>query len=203
MSLTPSHPKRLSQILEYMKPNFYLFLFFISFSCFAQDINDSEQIEKPKIKHTFLQFDTSIPLAANVHRGETYADGSTNTSWFLPNGLSAKFGFGIQQKKWIGISVHTGIDWNIDEKLIAVPMFGNLRLSPGFGNGPRITFQAGYGKGFALGRGNLVGNYQRYSIGLESDEDFILFAEISGYDFKIHNKTSVYSFSLGIAIRTF
>jgi len=99
--------------------------------------------------------------------------------------------------------LHTGIDWKIDEKLVAVPLFGNLRLSPGFGNGTRITLQAGFGKGFVLGRGNLVGNYQRYSIGIESDEDVILFAEISGYDFKLHNQTSVYSFSIGLAIRTF
>lgn len=186
-----------------MKHNFHLLLLLICFSSFAQEIKDSEKIETTKIKRTFLQFDASIPLAANIHRGETYADGSKNTTWFLPNGLSGKFGFGMQQDKWIGISLHTGIDWNIDEKLVTIPMYSNLRLSPGFGNGTRITLQAGYGKGFALGRGNLVGNYQRYSIGLESDEDFILFAEISGYDFKIHNKTSVYSFSLGIAIRTF
>lgn len=186
-----------------MKFATYLFLFFLSFSSFSQEIKDAEQIEKPKTKRTFLQFDASIPLAANIHRGETYADGSKNNTWFLPNGLSGKFGFGIQQNKWIGISLHTGIDWIADEKLLAVPMFGNLRISPGLGNGTRITLQAGLGKGFALGRGNLVGAYQKYSIGIETDEDFIVFAEVSGYDFKIHNKTSVYSFSLGIAIRTF
>lgn len=186
-----------------MKHNFHLLLLLICFSGFSQEIKDAEQIEKPKTKRTFLQFDASIPLAANIHRGETYADGSKNTTWFLPNGFSGKFGFGIQQNKWIGISLHTGIDWIADEKLLAVPMFGNLRISPGLGNGSRITLQAGLGKGFALGRGNLVGAYQKYSIGIETDEDFIVFAEVSGYDFKIHNKTSVYSFSLGIAIRTF
>lgn len=186
-----------------MKHNFHLLLLLICFSSFAQEIKDSEQIEKPKIKRTFLQFDASVPFAVNIHRGETYADGSKNTAWFLPNGLSGKFGFGIQQNKWIGVSLHTGIDWKIDEKLVAVPMFGNLRISPGLGNGSRITLQAGLGKGFALGRGNLVGTYQKYSIGIETDEDFILFAEVSGYDFKILNRTSVYSFSLGIALRTF
>ena len=117
--------------------------------------------------------------------------------------MSSKFGFGIQQNKWIGIGLHTGIDWNINQKLVAVPLFGNLRLSPGFGNGTRLTLQAGYGKGFALGRGNLVGNYQKYSIGIENDEDTIIFAEISGYDFNNYFKTTVYSISLGIAIRTF
>ena len=186
-----------------MKSNLYLFLLILSCTSFSQEIKEYESLDKPKIKRTFLQFEASIPLAANIHRGETYADGSKNTTWFLPNGISGKFGFGIQQNKWIGLSLHTGIDWKIDEQLVAVPMFGNLRISPGFGNGTRVTLQAGFGKGFALGRGNLVGNYQRYSIGLESDEDVILFAEISGYDFKLHNQTSVYSFSLGLAIRTF
>ena len=187
-----------------MNYKFFTLLLLSSFlSGFSQEIKDSEQIKKPKIKPTFLQFDISIPLAANVNRGETFVDGSKNTTWFLPNGLSSKFGFGIQQNKWIGIGLHTGIDWNINQKLVAVPLFGNLRLSPGFGNGTRLTLQVGYGKGFALGRGNLVGYYQKYSIGIENDEDTIIFAEISGYDFNNYFKTKVYSFSLGIAIRTF
>lgn len=185
--------------------NYYrcLLLLFLSFSAFSQEIKDSDQINKPKIKHTFLQFDASIPLAANIHRGETYADGSKNTTWFLPNGLSAKFGFGIQHNKWIGVSLHTGIDWKINEKLVAVPLFGNLRISPRIGEATRLTLQAGLGKGFAVGRGNLIGNYQKFSIGIENDEDVMIFAEISGYDFNIQNRTSAYSFSLGIALRTF
>ncbi len=186
-----------------MKRNLYLLFILIGVNTFAQEIKNSEQLDQPKIKPTFLQFEVSVPLAANIHRGETNADGSQNTTWFLPDGLSGKFGFGIQKNKWIGVSLHTGIDWKSNKKLVAVPMFGNLRVSPGFGNGTRLTLQAGYGKGFALGRGSLVGNYQRYSIGIETDEDIILFAEVSGYDFKIHNQTSVYSFSLGIAMRTF
>lgn len=187
-----------------MKLNLFLFCLFIGVTSFSQEIKNSEQLDNQhKSKPTFLQFEIAVPLAANIHQGETNPDGSKNTTWFLPNGLSGKFGFGVQQNKWMGFSLHTGIDWKANEQLVAVPMFGNIRLSPGFGNGTRITFQAGYGKGFALGRGSLVGNYQRYSIGLETDEDVILFAEVSGYDFKIHNQTSVYSFSLGIAIRTF
>lgn len=186
-----------------MKRKLFLLFLLIGVTAFCQEIKNSEQVTPTKIKPTFLQFEVAIPLAANIHRGETNPDGSKNTTSFLPNGISGKFGFGIQHNKWIGASLHTGIDWKIDEQLVAVPMFGNIRLSPGFGNGTRLTFQAGYGKGFALGRGSLVGNYQRYSIGLETDEDVILFAEVSGYDFKIHNQTSVYSFSLGIAIRTF
>jgi hypothetical protein len=193
----------LKKKLKFMKHNFHLLLLLICFSSFAQEIKDSEQIEKPKTKRTFLQFDASIPFAANIHRGETYADGSKNTTWFLPNGFSGKFGFGIQQNKWIGVSLHTGIDWKINEKLVAVPLFGNLRISPLIGEATRLTLQAGYGKGFALGRGNLVGTYQKYSIGIENDEDTMIFAEISGYDFKINNNTATYSFSLGIALRTF
>lgn len=186
-----------------MKNSFYLLVLLIGFSAFSQDNNDSNQIEKAKIKSTFFQFDLSIPLTANINRGESNANDSKSTSWFLPDGISGKFGFGIQQKKWIGLSLNTGIDWKINEKLVAVPLFGNLRISPGFKNGTRLTLQAGYGKGFALGRGNLVGDYQKYSIGIETTEDLIIFAEVSGYDFKIHNNTSTYNLSLGVAIRTF
>lgn len=186
-----------------MKYTIYLLLLFLSFSSFSQEIRSSEEINTPRIKPTYLQFDVSVPIVSNIHRGEINKDGSENKNWFLPDGISLKFGVGIQKEKWIGASLHTGIDWKISEQLVAVPMFGNLRISPGFGNGTRLTLQAGYGKGFALGRGNLVGNYQKYSIGIENDEDTMIFAEISGYDFKIHNRTSVYSFSLGISIRTF
>jgi len=186
-----------------MKNKIYFLILLVHLSSFSQEVKQNEPVEKIKIKTSFIQFDASIPLAANIHRGETNPDGSKNTTWFLPNGASSKIGFGIQKNKWVGISFHTGIDWNIDQKLVAIPMFGNLRVSPSLGYGTRLTVQVGYGKGFALGRGNLVGDYRKYSIGLESDDDTIIFAEISGYDFKIHNQTSVYSFSLGFAVRTF
>ncbi len=171
-------------------------MLFFSYSSYSQE----EIIIENKINSTFFQFDLSFPLKANTNKNDP---NYKNNSWFLPDGLSAKFGYGLQHKKWIGLSLHSGIDWKGNEKMVVIPVYGNLRISPGFGNGSRITLQAGFGKGFALGRGNLSGNYQKYSIGFETEDDLILFAELSNYDIKIGNFNQVGSFSLGIALRTF
>lgn len=180
-----------------MKAKILILLLFFSSYSYAQN----EVVIEDKIKTTFFQFDLSFPLKAN--RNKSSDTNSSNKSWFLPDGLFAKLGYGIQKNRWIGLSLHSGIDWKGNEKMVAIPIYGNLRVSPGFGNGTRITLQAGFGKGFALGRGNLSGNYQKYSIGIETDQDIIIFAEISKYGFKINNDNSINSFSLGLALRTF
>ena len=32
-------------------------------------------------------------------------------TWFLPDGLGSKFGYGIHYKKWIELGIHSGINW--------------------------------------------------------------------------------------------
>lgn len=63
--------------------------------------------------------------------------------------------------------------------------------------------QFGYGKAFALGRGNLSGTYKKISLGVETDEDVIIFIEVADYQMKVGQFKSVGSVSLGIALRTF
>jgi hypothetical protein len=181
-----------------MKIKFLILILLISAFSYSQDKNGDED----KISPTFFQFDLSLPLKSNTNRNNS-SDNNSNNNWFIPDGVGAKFGYGIQKDKWIGVSLHTGIDWKLNEKMVAIPIYGNLRLSPGFNNGTRITLQAGFGKGFALGRGNLSGKYQKISLGVETDADLIIFVELSEYDFKINNVSAINSVSLGMALRTF
>lgn len=161
--------------------------------------------ESTKISHFFTQFEFSVPIKGNPNRNEDYVDGveNTNKSWFVPDGLSAKIGYGIQQNRWVGLSLHTGIDWKATEKLVSVPVYANFRLSPALSSESRVTLQVGYGKGFALGRGNLSGEYRKISLGIESDEDILLFIEVADYKIKVREFNSVGSISLGLALRTF
>jgi hypothetical protein len=187
-----------------MKHKFCILLIsFISFSAFSQDIRDSEQIKKQKIQPSFFQFDVAVPLIGSQNRTEGISSGSTTKSWFLPDGFSAKFGYGYQPNKWLGISIHSGIDWKASYKLVAVPVYGNLRISPRLGNETRLTAQVGFGQGFALGRGNLNGNYAKVSLGIETSDDLIIFIEGANYSFNFKNEKSIALISLGIALRTY
>lgn len=85
----------------------------------------------------------------------------------VPNGLGSKIGYGVHYRKWLTLGIHSGLDWKWDDKLVAVPVYLNLGLSPKVGPETRIMLQAGYGKGFALGRGNLNGEYKKIKLGIE------------------------------------
>ena len=176
-----------------------LVIFILVFEGYSQE---SKTTQKNNLA-PFYQFEIAIPLVGNPNRNEEISEEITDRSWFIPDGISSKFGYGIQHNKWIATSIHSGIDWKATYKLVAIPVYGNLRLSAGIGNGYRITAQAGFGRGFALGRGNLNGNYTRVSLGFETDEDFIFFVEGSSYNFKLKNENSIGLISLGVALRTF
>lgn len=176
-------------------------LFFLSSFAFSQE---SEEVNT-KISHFFTQFDVTIPIVGNPDAHKEYINGikNTNRNWFVPDGINAKIGYGIQQSRWVGLSLHTGIDWKATEKLVAVPVYANFRFSPSLGYGARVTMQFGYGKAFALGRGNLSGTYKKISLGVETEEDLIIFIEVADYQMKVGQFNSVGSVSLGIALRTF
>lgn len=169
------------------------FVFFIAINVFGQ--------EK---KVTFTQFDISIPVVGNKHYNETYTNGSQNKSFLLPDGISSNFGFGIHCNKWVSLAIHSGIDWKISESLVVVPVFTNLKLSPKLGlESTRIVAQLGYGKSFALGRGNLLGNYKKLSLGLQTDDDLLIFIQVAGYEFPLHNQKNIGNLSFGISLITF
>jgi hypothetical protein len=147
-------------------------------------------------KSPYFQFDFAIPLRVNPNMGET------DELWFLPDGIAPKLGYGIQYKGYLAIGIHSGIEWKWTEQLVAVPIYGNIRLSPKIGEDTRLNLQMGLGKGFALGRGNLSGTYKKMNLGITSD-DVTLFVEISQYNIVLHNQKAIGSISLGISVMSY
>ena len=165
---------------------------FFSFSIFGQNK-----------KHNYFQFDIAVPLKGNPDRGETDLNGNVNNLWFLPDGLSTKLGYGIQHNKWVSIGIHSGIDWQATNKLVVIPVFANFRLSPNISDGTRIYLQTGYGKSFAIGRGNLSSDYKKLSLGVENSDGVSLFLEFAQYGFALKYPEKIGSISLGISLTSF
>jgi hypothetical protein len=104
---------------------------------------------------------------------------------------------------WVAISAHSGVEWRIIEKLVAAPIYANLTISPKIGDETRINLQLGYGYSFALGRGNLSGLYKKLSLGLETEEGIIFFAELSEHGYTLNGIDKIGSLSIGIALRSY
>ena len=154
-------------------------------------------------KFTYIQFDVAFSVKGNPNRGDTDLNGNTNNLWFLPDGLSSTIGYGIRYKKWIGLGIHSGINWEWTDKLVVVPVFANFRLSPLIGDDTRITLQLGLGKALGLGRGNLIGDYKKLSLGIQNADDMTLFIEVNHYSFSVNNQRDPGNISLGLSLITF
>lgn len=178
----------------------FILLFVFNFVAAQVEITINDSDDTSKIKNfTFTQFEISIPLRGNQTYGEVDENGNRSEYMFLPDGISAKFGYGIHHNEWIGISATSGFDWYGTKKLVAVPLFVNFRLSPRITDETRITLQYGVGKSFAVGRGDLMGNYQKISLGLENADGICLFLEINNHGYKIRNSIDeVYSINIGV-----
>jgi hypothetical protein len=175
-----------------MKKILLLALFFLSFSVHSQKTNNR-----------FTQFDISVPLKGNSTYGEIDSNGVRSDYWLLPDGLSLKYGVGIDHKKWVSLGAHSGIDWIITQKLVVVPVFANFKLSPKVSEDVRVYAQIGYGKSFGIGRGNLIGVYRKISLGVENDDGVSLFIQISDFGIQFVNIKSVASLSIGFSLITF
>lgn len=176
--------------MKLLKPLLFLLLF--SGNLFAQ-IN--------KINYT--QFDITLAFTGNPKSGEVNQYTNEKESWFIPDSIGTKLGYGIHYKKWVALGIHTGLNWDWSNKLVVAPVFANFRLSPKIGEETRITLQLGLGKAIALGRGNLAGEYKKMSLGLQSSYDILLFIEINHYDFAINNQRDSGNISLGISLISF
>lgn len=179
-----------------MKHSLILFFFILSTSVFSQEE------DKPTLFGDFTQFEISVPLQGNKNYGEVFPDGSTNTSWFVPDGVNANFGYGVHFNKWIGVSANTGIGMKVSEKLFMAPVFSNIRIMPKIGSESRIGIDVGLGKTFAIGRGNLTGDFKRIKLNFESD-DKQLFIEVVSYGIAFNDKGKMGSISIGIAVMNF
>ncbi len=153
-------------------------------------------------KFTYIQFDITTAFRGNPDANVVDQRTKQKGSWFVPDGLGTRIGYGFHYNKWVGLGIHTGISWEWTDKLVVVPVYANLKLSPKVGEDTRITLQLGYGKAMAIGRGNLMGAYKKISLGLQSD-DLILFIEINNYAFPIKTQNELANISLGISLITF
>lgn len=154
-------------------------------------------------KNTYIQFDVAFPLKGNPDRDEIDPYTNEKGYWFLPDGISSKIGYGLHYRKWVSLGIHSGLEWKWTDKLVVAPVFANFRLSPKIGEETRITLQLGLGKTIALGRGNLIGDYKKISLGLQTSDDVLLFLEVSGYGIPIHDLNEAGSISLGLSLLTF
>lgn len=180
-----------------------LSLFFLCNLSFAQveiTVNDSDDIPTKK-KITFTQFEISVPLQGNKNRGEVFPDGSTNDSWFVPDGVNSNFGYGIHFNQWLGITANSGIGMKLSEKLVVAPVFYNLRIMPKVGEETRFGIDFGLGHTFAIGRGDLSGTFKRVKLNLEASE-LQIFLEVVSYGINLNNNNQG-SISLGIALVSF
>jgi hypothetical protein len=156
-----------------------------------------------EIKNRYYQAEIAAPLIINSTYGEFDTLGNRSDFWFVPDGLSLKFGVGVHQKKWIAAGIHTGIDWLGSNKLVVVPVFANFRLSPKIGQDSRIYIQFGYGKTIGLGRGSLIGDYRKINFGVENEDGLSLYIQVANFGIPFKNSNSVGSFSIGISLTTF
>jgi hypothetical protein len=160
-------------------------------------------IHSQEIKNRYYQAEIATPLIVNSTYGDVDSLGNRSNYWFLPDGLSLKFGVGIHQKKWASLGIHSGIDWLGSNKLVVVPVFANFKLSPKISEDSRIYLQLGYGKSIGIGRGSLIGDYRKICLGAENDEGFSIYIQVANFGIPLNNLDSVSSLSLGVALATF
>lgn len=154
-------------------------------------------------KYTYSQFDITLAFTGNPESGNVNQYTQEKEPWFLPDGLGTKFGYGIHHKKWVGLGIHSGLNWEWSNKLVVVPVFANFRLSPKISDETRITLQLGLGKAIALGRGNLTGDYKKISLGLQNSDDVMIFIEVNHYAIPLNNQKDQGNISLGISLISF
>ena len=169
-----------------------LFALFFCGSLFAQDK-----------KITYTQFDVTIAFTGNPKSGEVDQYTNEKEPWLIPDGIGSKLGYGLRYKKWVGLGIHGGLNWDWSNKLVVAPIYANFRLSPKIGEETRITLQLGLGKAIALGRGNLTGDYKKISLGVQTYDDIILFIEVNHYALPINNQRDSGNISLGISLISF
>jgi len=169
-----------------------VFIVFFSGSLCAQDK-----------KITYFQFDVTLAFTGNPKSGEVDQYTNKKEPWLIPDGIGSKLGYGLDFKKWVGLGIHGGLNWDWSNKLVVAPVFANFRLSPKISDETRITLQLGLGKAIALGRGNLAGDYKKISLGIQNDDDILLFIEVNHYAFPINNQRDSGNISLGISLISF
>jgi len=198
-----------------MQKIFFPFFVLVSITSFSQTQKDTitdkkshlesyneQEKSKPLSENgQFFIFDISVPFRGNETYGEIDENGNRSDYWFLPDGIGAKFGYGIHFSEWIGLSLNTGFDVVAQQKLFSVPVYASIVLTPRINDDVSLLFQYGLGKSFAIGRGNLSGYYNKFRIGV--GDEIIIFADVSLNGFAVRNIENTGSISLGLTIPVF
>ncbi|MGK4566862.1 hypothetical protein [Flavobacterium sp. 3HN19-14] len=190
-----------------MKLRFALLFSLVSAFSLAQTIyvdTGFKPAKREKSNNEFSRvahFELAVPFVFNTHLGEYFYDGTKDNTWFVPAGAGVKAGYGIAYAETISLSLHSGIEWY--QKLYIAPVFLNFNISSDVSDNGRLYIQAGIGRTFAIGRGNLQGVYQRYSIGYEDEEMIGFFLDLSLYGIKNEVGGHLGAVSLGISKRLF
>lgn len=198
-----------------MRKIFFFLFTFLSTTTFSQTQKDTltdkkshlesykeQEKSKPLSENgQFIMFDITVPLRGNETYGEIDENGNRSDYWFLPDGIGAKFGYGIHFSEWIGLSLNTGFDVVAQQKLFSVPVYASIVLTPRINDNISLFLQYGFGKSFAIGRGSLSGYYNKFRIGL--GDEIIIFADVSVNGFGVRNIENSGSISLGLTIPVF
>ena len=174
--------------MKFFTFSFFLFFYIHSFSQNHKDVLSN-----------FTQFEISFPLRLNENRN---VDETNSKPWYSPNGLGVKLGYGYMFDEWIGISVHSGLDWTLNAKMVSTPVYAQASICPKIGESTRFLTQFGLGQSFVLGRGKISGNYYKARVGFLNDDDFSIFIDGSFYGFT-YDQQSLNSLSLGISVFSF
>jgi len=149
----------------------------------------------------FSQFAISFPFRSNPEYGETN-NSDSNNNWFIPDGLSAHGGFGVHVYESIAFSANTGVDWQITPKLVSVPVYGSVLLNPSVSDESSILIQAGLGKAFAIGHGDISGTYQKYRLGYFTNY-YGIYGEINFYGYAWNDAPQMSTINVGICLLNF
>ncbi|RZJ68636.1 MAG: hypothetical protein EOO50_00200 [Flavobacterium sp.] len=180
-----------------LKVDYYylILLLFIGVSANAQFFPELQPKREKTI--TYLFFGVSIPLRHHLD-----GNAKVDNMRFLPDGINTKFGAGIHINRWFASGLHTGTEYRLSEKLVAIPVYMNLRFAPEVNEDTRVVVQPGFGYAIGIGHGNLSGYYGKVSVGIEELDGVSYYVEYSQYGFSRDDtgQTRAVSFGLGLTI---
>lgn len=179
--------------------------------CYAQNktvfITTTEEKEKEKEvfdgKLFFAQAGVSLAIQRNPDQGTINAFTDEPNSRLLPDGLSGFGTVGMHYKNWVGLGASTGIDYRLTPKLVSVPVYGSVLFTPQWGGDSSILLEVGYGRAFAIGRGNLSGEYTKIRAGVLIENYIGLFIDISQFGYSFGDYRQIGSISIGGSIFSF